>query len=60
LNSKAYLVGDRGIDSSRITVYTGSEDGRILSTTLAPADATFDATGDTPVQSTRTPVAGNL
>ncbi len=50
VNTKAYLVGERGIDSSRIAVYTGSQDGKIVSTTLVPANATFDATGDTPVR----------
>jgi hypothetical protein len=50
LNTKAYLVGEKGIDSSRITVYTGSQDGKIVTTTLVPTDATFDATGDTLVK----------
>ena len=49
-NTKAYLVGEKGIDSSRITVYTGSQDGKIVTTTLVPTDATFDATGDTLVK----------
>ena len=47
---KGLFVGEKGIDSSRITVYTGSQDGKIVSTTLIPAGATFDATGDTPVE----------
>jgi hypothetical protein len=50
INTKAYLVKDKGIDSSRITVYTGSQDGKVVSTVLIPAGATFDSTGDTPVQ----------
>jgi len=50
VNTKAYLVGEKGIDSSRIRVYTGSQNGKIVSITLIPADATFDATGDTPVE----------
>jgi hypothetical protein len=50
VNTKAYLVGEKGIDSSRITVYAGSQDGKVVSITLIPADATFDTTGDTPVQ----------
>src|SRR5665213_2031234 len=49
-NTKAYLVGEKGIDSSRIAVYTGTQDGKVVSTTLIRAGATFDATGDTPVQ----------
>jgi outer membrane protein OmpA-like peptidoglycan-associated protein len=50
VNTKTYLVSEKGIDSSRIAVYTGSQDGKIVSTTLIPAGATFDATGDTPAE----------
>ena len=48
-NTKAYLVGERGIDSARIAVYTGTRDEKIVSTTLVPADAIFISTGVTPV-----------
>jgi hypothetical protein len=50
VNAKAYLVGEKGIDSTRIAVYTGSQDGKIVSTTLIPEGAHLDATGDTPVR----------
>jgi hypothetical protein len=50
VNTKAYLVSEKGIDASRITVYTGSQDGKVVSTVLVPAGATFDSTGDTPVR----------
>ena len=49
VNTKAYLVGEKGIDSARIKVYTGSQNGKIVSATLIPASATFDSNGDTPV-----------
>jgi len=49
-NTKAYLVGEKGIDSSRIIVYTGSQDGKIVTTTLIPQGATFDSRGDSPVE----------
>jgi len=49
-NARAYLVNDKGIDSTRIVVYSGSQDGKVVSTTLIPAGATFDTTGDTPVK----------
>jgi opacity protein-like surface antigen/outer membrane protein OmpA-like peptidoglycan-associated protein len=49
VNTKAYLVGEKGIDSSRIAVYTGSQEVKSASATLIPAGATLDATGDTPV-----------
>lgn len=38
------------IDSFRIVAYTGSQNGKVVSIVLIPADATFDATGDTPVE----------
>jgi hypothetical protein len=50
INTKTYLVKEKGIDSSRIAVYTGSQDGKVVSTVLVPAGATFDSTGDTPVR----------
>jgi opacity protein-like surface antigen len=50
VNTKAYLVGEKGIDSSRIAVYTNAQDGKVVSTILIPAGATFDTSGDTPVQ----------
>ncbi|MGD0912276.1 MAG: outer membrane beta-barrel protein [Terracidiphilus sp.] len=50
VNTKAYLVGEKGIDSSRVKVYTGTQDGKVVSIVLIPADATFDATGYTQVE----------
>jgi hypothetical protein len=50
VNTKAYLVGEKGIDPTRIAVYTGSQDGKVVSTTIIPTGATFDTTGDTPVE----------
>jgi outer membrane protein OmpA-like peptidoglycan-associated protein len=50
INTKEYLVKEKGIDSMRITVYTGSQDGKVVSTVLIPAGATFDSNDDTPVQ----------
>jgi outer membrane protein OmpA-like peptidoglycan-associated protein len=48
VNTKAYLVSEKGIDSSRIVVYTGSQTVKSVSTTLIPAGATFDTSGVTP------------
>ena len=50
-NAKAYLVSDKGIDPSRIIVYAGKQDGKMVSTTLIPSGATFDSAGDAPVAS---------
>jgi opacity protein-like surface antigen len=47
VNTRVYLVKEKGIDTSRIAVYTSSQDGKTVSTTLIPAGATFDSTGDT-------------
>jgi len=52
VNTKSYLVTEKGIDASRISVYTGGTDGKTVSTTLVPAGATFSETGDTPVDET--------
>ena len=49
VHAKDYLVTEKGIDGSRITVYTGSTDGKTDTTTLIPSGATFDTTGTTPV-----------
>jgi len=49
VNTKDYLVKEKGIDASRISVYTGSQDGKTVSTTLIPTGATLDQTGLTAV-----------
>ncbi len=49
VNAKAYLVGEKGIDASRISVYTGTQDSKTATDTLIPAGATMDNTGATPV-----------
>jgi hypothetical protein len=49
VNTKAYLVGEKGIDASRIAVYTGNAGTNSANTTLIPAGATLDSTGITPV-----------
>jgi opacity protein-like surface antigen len=50
VNTKTYLVKEKGIDPSRINLYTGSQDEKTVSSTLIPVEATFDATGATPVE----------
>jgi len=51
VNTKAYLVGEKGIDASRVTVATGTEDSQKVEDYLVPAGANFssDVTGTTPV-----------
>ncbi|HMG01826.1 MAG TPA: hypothetical protein VK596_01770 [Edaphobacter sp.] len=49
VNTKEYLVTEKGIDASRVSVYTGSQDGKTVSSTLIPTGATLDQTGLTPV-----------
>jgi hypothetical protein len=49
VNTKDYLVTEKGIDASRISAYTGTDDGKTVTTTLVPAGATLSTTGLTPV-----------
>jgi len=49
VNAKDYLVTEKGIDASRISVYTGSQDGQTVSSTIIPTGATLDQTGLTAV-----------
>ena len=49
VNTKDYLVKEKGIDASRVSVYTGTQDGKTVTTTLIPAGATMDSTGVTAV-----------
>jgi hypothetical protein len=54
VNTKEYLVTDKGIDASRISVATGATDGQTVEDYLVPAGATFttDVTGTTVVDET--------
>jgi hypothetical protein len=52
VNEKAYLVGEKGIDASRISVYTGTAGTDTAATTLVPPGATFPIDGLTPVDET--------
>jgi hypothetical protein len=49
VNEKAYLVEEKGVDASRISVYTGTAGTNTAATTIIPAGATLDMTGLTPV-----------
>jgi ribosomal protein S11 len=51
VNAKDYLVTEKGIDASRVSVATGSTDGQTVQDYLVPSGATFatDITGTTPV-----------
>ncbi|MGD0829358.1 MAG: hypothetical protein ABR907_00350 [Terracidiphilus sp.] len=51
VNVKDYLVTEKGIDASRVSVATGTTDGQTVEDYLVPAGATFanDVTGTTPV-----------
>jgi len=54
VNTKEYLVTEKGIDASRVSVAIGSTDGRTVEDYLVPAGATFtaDVQGTTPVDET--------
>jgi hypothetical protein len=51
VNTKNYLVTEKGIDANRIHVVTGSTDGQTVEDYLVPAGASFttDVQGTTPV-----------
>ncbi len=52
VNTKDYLVSEKGIDASRIMVYTGTDDAQTVTTSLVPAGATNPAASATPVDET--------
>ena len=49
VNTKQYLVNEKGIDPSRILVYTGTDDSKTVTTTLIPVGAVNPVASDTPV-----------
>jgi len=57
-NTKDYLVTDKGIDASRIVLYTSTADSETVTTTLVPLGATLDPTGLTPVDESKIKVEG--
>jgi hypothetical protein len=62
VNTKDYLVTEKGIDASRITVYTGSGSDKKVEDYLVPSGATFDVAGATKITAevkpqTRKPLA---
>ena len=54
VNTKEYLVTEKGIDASRISVATGTTDAQKVENYLVPSGATFtsDVSGATPVDTT--------
>jgi hypothetical protein len=53
VNTKAYLVEDKQIDASRISVTTDSGDGQVAKSILVPAGATFNSAGTMPVDESK-------
>jgi len=49
VNTKQYLVNEKGIDPSRILLYTGTDDTKTVTSTLIPAGAVNPVASDTPV-----------
>ncbi len=56
VNAKDYLVTEKGIDASRVSVMTGTTDGQTVEDYLVPAGATFanDVQGTTAVDESTT------
>ena len=49
IHARLYLTHEKGIDSTRITLRTGSSSARSVTNTLVPTGATADPTGTRPV-----------
>ncbi|HUD22390.1 MAG TPA: hypothetical protein VMQ60_06060, partial [Acidobacteriaceae bacterium] len=49
VNTKQYLVNEKGIDASRILLYTGTDDAKTVTTTLIPTGAVNPAASNVPV-----------
>jgi len=64
VNTKDYLVKEKGIDPSRIKVFTGTDASKTVTSTLVPAGADTSSITATPVDETavkvqpRKPIAG--
>ena len=58
VNTKDYLVTDKGIDASRILVYTGTDDSKTVTTTLIPVGATNPAASNSSVDESTTKAEG--
>jgi hypothetical protein len=58
VNTKEYLVKDKGIDAARVSAATGTTDGKTVENYLVPAGASFDndVKGTTPVDASKTKV----
>jgi hypothetical protein len=58
VNAKDYLVTEKGIDASRVSIATGTTDGQTVEDYLVPAGATFanDVQGTTAVDESTTKV----
>ena len=52
VNTKAYLVTEKGVDASRITLFTGSDTANSVTSTLIPAGATAPSAGTAVDEST--------
>lgn len=57
VNTRDYLVREKGVDGARIAVYTGAGNSKSVDTTLIPAGAALDPSGITPVDDSVKPVA---
>jgi len=49
VNTKQYLVNEKGIDPSRILLYTGTDDAKTVTSTLIPVGAINPVASNTPV-----------
>ena len=50
INTRAYLVNEKGIDAARVTIYTGNQNTKTVTNILVPTGATLDAATYTPIK----------
>ena len=53
VNTKDYLVKEKGIDASRIMVFTGTQDAKTVADILVPAGADTSSMSNTPVDESK-------
>jgi hypothetical protein len=56
VNTKDYLVKEKGADASRVAAYSGSSDGQTVDIVLIPSGAALDTNGMTPAPESVKPV----
>jgi opacity protein-like surface antigen len=59
IHTRQYLIEDKGIDATRIAIYTGSDDSKTVDTILIPPGSQLDMTGLIVVDDSIKPIVRN-